>query len=317
MKTRRLGRTDLTVSAIGFGAWAIGGSGYGPTEDGASLQALSYAFDQGVSFYDTADTYGHGHSEKLVGEVFQESSKRAQVVIATKVGWDFYHGGAKKNFDPEYIRFACGESLRRLKTDYIDLYQLHNPKLEVIEEGSIFKVLTQLKKEGKIRFWGVSIHEMIEGTSVIQNGTSDTIQVIYNLLDQRAREGLMPQSLEHDLGLIVREPLACGLLTEKYSPNSQFSKTDHRNRWTTEKLKSYCGKMDRVKTVLNSKKIPLKQAAIEFVLAEKAMSTVIPGVKTKAQLKDHLQACESPELTKQDLSKLKSLFHEDELFQTQ
>ena len=207
MKTRRLGRSGLEVSELGFGCWAIGGSSYGPTDDRESLKALTYAFDHGIDFFDTADTYGHGHSEELLGETFKESSKRLQVIIASKVGWDFYHGGSKQNFDPEYIRFACGESLKRLKTDYIDLYQLHNPKLEMIEEGSVFKVLAQLKKEGKVRHWGVSIHLAREGVAVIRNGTSAAIQAIYNLIDQRIKYELMPLCEEHDIGLIVREPL--------------------------------------------------------------------------------------------------------------
>ena len=150
MKKRKLGRTGFEISELGFGAWAIGGTGYGPTDDRQSLKALKFAFDQGINFFDTADTYGHGHSESLIGEAFRASSTRVRIYIATKAGWDFYHGGDKKNFDPEYIRFACGESLRRLRTDYIDLYQLHNPKLEIIEEGRVFKVLAQLKQEGKI-----------------------------------------------------------------------------------------------------------------------------------------------------------------------
>ena len=170
MKKRKLGKTGLEVSELGFGCWAVGGTSYGPTDDQESLKAFAYAHDQGINFFDTADTYGHGHSEELLGETFKESSKRLQVILASKVGWDFYHGGSKKNFGSDYIRFACGQSLKRLKTDFIDLYQLHNPIMEEIEEGSIFKVLSELKREGKIRHWGVSIHLAREGAVVIQKG---------------------------------------------------------------------------------------------------------------------------------------------------
>src|SRR3989338_3634998 len=204
MKTRRLGRTSIQVSEVGFGCWAIGGSSYGPTDDGESLRALSFAFDQGINFFDTADTYGNGHSESLVGEVFKESSKRLKAVIATKVGFDFYHGGTKKNFDPDYIRFACGESLKRLRTDYIDLYQLHNTKMEEIEDGSMFRVLSELKREGKIRHWGVSIHVVEEGKKVVEAG-AETIQAIYNIIDQRIKAELMPICEEHEVGLVARE----------------------------------------------------------------------------------------------------------------
>src|SRR3989338_1409237 len=183
MKYRILGRTGLKVSEMGFGAWAIGGTSYGPTRDEDSLEALETAWGHGVNFFDTADTYGHGHSEELIGRFLK--GKRDEAVIATKAGWDFYHGGSRQNFDPDYLRFACGESLRRLQTDRIDLYQLHNPKLEALERGTLFQVLDELKKEGKIRFYGVSVHTPSEALAVIRSGKADTLQLIFNLIDQR------------------------------------------------------------------------------------------------------------------------------------
>lgn len=316
MKKRKLGRTGLEVSELGFGCWAIGGYSYGPTDDRESLKALQYAFDHGINFFDTADTYGEGHSEELLGEVFDTSSKRLQVVIATKVGWDFYHGGSKKNFEADYIRFACGESLRRLRSDWIDLYQLHNPKLEMIEDGSVFKVLDVLKKEGKIRHSGVSIHLAREGVAVIKNGKSEAIQAIYNLIDQRIKYELMPLCEEHEMGLIAREPLYCGLLTGKYTPESRFTKQDHRNRWMREKYLTDLKKIDRMKAAIDPNRIPLKQTAVEFVLFEKAVSVVIPGMKTVAHVEDHLRAVLEPKLTPEVIQKIHALYQEDELFQT-
>jgi len=315
MNKRKLGRTGLQVSELGFGCWAIGGTSYGPTDDRQSLEALAYAFDQGINFFDTADTYGHGHSETLIGETFKESSKRLQVIIASKVGWDFYHGGSKKNFDPDYIRFACGESLKRLKTDFIDLYQLHNPKLEMIENGSVFKVLRELKQEGKIRHGGVSIHLPREGRAAIQNGTSETIQAIYNMIDQRIKHELMPICEERDMGLIAREPLYCGLLTGKHTTETKFSKDDHRNRWMRDKYLTDLEKINRIKSIFDQH-LTLKQAAIEFVLSEKAISVVIPGMKTVSHVQDHLQAVNAPKLTSDEITRIHQLYQEDELFQT-
>lgn len=315
MKRRKLGRTGLEVSELGFGAWAIGGASYGPTDDRESLRALEYAFDQGLNFFDTADTYGHGHSEELIGQAFKASSKRRQVLIATKVGWDFYHGGDRQNFDADYIRFACGESLKRLKTDCVDLYQLHNPTLETIEDGKVFRVLDELKKEGKMRFWGVSIHLVEEGVAVIGEGSSSTVQAVYNLLDQRIRSELMPLCEKHNIGLIVREPLACGLLTGTYTAESRFVKTDHRNRWSSEKLETDFRKIERMRGVFDEGRVLLKQAAIEFVLDERAVSVVIPGIKTIAHVQDHLRAVREPKLEPQEIDQMKSLFQEDELFQ--
>ena len=303
------------------------------------MKAFAFAFDQGINFFDTADTYGHGHSEQLIGETFKGSLKRCQVIIASKVGWDFYHGGSKKNFDADYIRFACGESLKRLKTDYIDLYQLHNPKLEMIEEGTVFKVLQELQKAGKIRFWGVSIYLAKEGQAVIREGSSQTIQAIYNMIDQRIKHELAPLCEEHEMGLIAREPLYCGLLTGKYTAESQFRKDDHRNRWMRDKYLTDLKKIERLKDALygtgsgrdrfllkGSKQnlsrngtgtvLSLKQAAIEFVLSEKAVSTVIPGMKTVAHVQDHLRAVRDPKLTSEEISQIQKLYEEDELFQT-
>ena len=318
MQKRKLGKTGLQVSELGFGAWAIGGTSYGPTDDRESLKALAFAFDQGINFFDTADTYGHGHSEQLIGETFKGSSKRSQVIIASKVGWDFYHGGSKKNFDPEYIRFACGESLKRLKTDYIDLYQLHNPKLEMIEEGTVFKVLQELQKAGKIRFWGVSIYLAKEGQAVIREGSSQAIQAIYSMIDQRIKHELAPLCEEHEMGLIAREPLYCGLLTGKYTAESQFRKDDHRNRWMRDKYLTDLKKIERLKDTLygTGTVLSLKQAAIEFVLSENAVSTVIPGMKTVAHVQDHLRAVRDPKLTSEEISQIQKLYEEDELFQT-
>ena len=315
MKKRKLGKTGLAVSELGFGCWAIGGTSYGPTDDDESLKALAYAFDHQINFFDTADTYGHGHSETLVGETFRESSKRLQVIIATKVGWDFYHGGGKRNFDPEYIRFACGESLKRLKTDYIDLYQLHNPRLEEIEAGNIFPVLSQLKQEGKIRHFGISIHLSREGVLAIQKGM-ETIQAIYNMIDQRIRPELVPVCEEHEVGLIAREPLYCGLLTGKYDAKTKFRKDDHRNRWMQDKYLTDLKKIDRIKSAFDARQISLKQAAIEFVLNEKAVATVIPGMKTVEHVQDHFRTVDSPKLTKENIDRIQKLYQEDELFQT-
>ncbi|MBI1977163.1 MAG: aldo/keto reductase [Candidatus Omnitrophica bacterium] len=314
MHRRKLGKTGLEISELGFGCWAIGGTSYGPTDDRESLKALRHAFDQGINFFDTADTYGHGHSETLISEAFKESSKRTQVVIASKVGWDFYHGGNKKNFDPDYIRFACGESLKRLKTDYIDLYQLHNPRLEEIEEGSVFKVLGELKREGKIRHWGISIYLAREGVASIGKG-AETIQAIYNLLDQRIKPELTSLCGEREIGLIAREPLYCGLLTDKYDLETRFQKDDHRNRWMHEKLEEDFKKINRLKEVIDVKRVSLKQAAIEFVLSEQAVSVVIPGMKTVSHVEDHLQAVRSPRLKQEEIEKLCKLFQEDQLFQ--
>jgi len=315
MKFRTLGKTGKKVSELGFGCWAIGGTGYGPTKDSDSLEALSYAYEHGITFFDTADIYGDGHSEKLVGKVFKESSKRLKVFIASKVGWDFYHGGTKKDFSPAYIRFACGESLKRLKTDYIDLYQLHNPTPEKIKDGKMYDVLEELKREGKILHFGTSIHTKADGEAVLKNGKSETIQVIFNLIDERPVDELLLQTDKSKIGIIAREPLACGLLTGKYTKDSVFHKVDHRNRWSREKYECDLEKIKRISSMFDSKKTPLKKASLEYVLSFESVSVVIPGMKTIEHVKDHLRVVEDPTLSQKEIQAIRNLYQSDKIFQ--
>jgi len=314
MNYRTLGRTGQVVSEIGFGSWAIGGLSYGTTRDEESLGALETAWEHGVTFFDTADTYGEGHSEELIGRFLK--GKRDRAFIATKVGWDFYHGGTRRNFSSDYTRFACDQSLKRLETDRIDLYQLHNPKLEQIEAGELFDVLDELKAAGKIRFYGVSVHTPREALAVIRSGKADTVQLIFNLIDQRPVAEVFPEAEAKKVGVIAREPLACGLLTGKYTAESRFPKNDHRNRWPKEKLEADLEKVERLKSALSQPRASLVQPTLEFILSFKTVSVVIPGVKTKAQLLEQVKASEAPELTPEELSALRSLYEEEAIFQT-
>jgi len=315
MNYRTLGRTQLRVSEIGFGSWAIGGSGYGPTKDAESADALLAAREKGVNFFDTADTYGQGHSEEVLARFFKGWS-RSEFVIATKAGWDFYHGGSKKNFDPDYLLFACDESLKRLGLEFLDLYQLHNPNLELIRSGAAVSALEKLKQQGKIRFIGISVHKEEEALAAIEDGRVDVLQVMFHLLDQRMAKNVFVKAAENKIGVIVREPLACGLLTGKYvSPDHEFHKEDHRRRWTREKKELDLKKIDRLRPILSTARLTLAQAALEFILDHSAVSTVIPGAKSRAQVLENVKASEEPSLRIQEAAQLRDLFHRDPLFQ--
>ena len=314
MNDRTLGRTDLVVSEIGFGGWAIGGNSYGRTEDAESHRAIDAALEGGVNFFDTADIYGNGHSEELLGKALE--GKRDRVVIASKVGWDFYHGGTRQNFAPEYIEFACAKSLERLGSDYLDLYQLHNPNLDTLRKPDLFEPLRKLKREGKIRFYGISIHVPAEGIEAVRLDLVDTLQLIYNLIDQRPASELLALAQGKNIGVIAREPFACGLLTGKYDKNVQFQGPDHRRRWTREKIARDLDKLDRIKALLDLREVSLAVAALEFVLAHEAVSTVIPGAKTAAQVRENLKAGERSYLSCQAIEKIRSIYQSDALFQT-
>lgn len=313
MKYRTLGKTNLKVSEIGFGGWAIGGNSYGQTDDAESLRAIQLALESGVNFFDTADIYGNGHSETLIGQALE--GRRDQAVIASKVGWDFYHGGTRHNFTPDYIEFACHKTLERLRTDYLDLYQLHNPNLETLSREELYRPLEKLKQEGKIRFYGISIHVPREGLAAIQLGHSDTLQLIYNLIDQRPAAELLPLALEKNIGVIAREPFACGLLTGKYNKEVVFQGPDHRKGWQRDKIELDLEKLERIRKAFKVQE-PLPRLALEFILAHSAVSTVIPGVKTQAQMRDNLMASGALDLSRQEVEAIQALYQSDPIFQT-
>lgn len=293
MNKRAFGKTGIEIPEIGMGCWAIGGVGYGPVSETDALETLQAAWEGGVRLFDTADTYGEGTSEKRVA-AFLKTKQRNEYFLATKAGWDFYPSalwkrasgqvtatGHRKNFDPDYLRFACEQSLQRLGMNYIDLYQLHNPSLEVLKAGKAFDVLLELKKNGKIRYAGVSLHTVSEALWALENLPLDSIQVIYNILDQRMRYEVFPLALQKGVAVIAREPLASGLLTGKYQADVVFPKDDHRRRYSGLKLSADTVKVEKIKATLGV--LPLIESSLRFVLSESAVSCVIPGVKNRTQ----------------------------------
>lgn len=311
MKYRGLGKTGLEVSEIGFGAWAIGGDAYGPTSDIDSSAALEKAWENGVNFYDTADSYGKGHSETLIGR-FLKGKPREKIFIATKAGWDFYRNPVKKRFDAEYIGFACERSLARLDTEYADLFQLHNPPLALIESGEAADALSSLKKSGKVRFTGLSVHRTEEVLAALKFSEIDTLQIVFNILDQRM-SAVFEAAAAKGVGLIIREPLASGLLTGKYDLDHEFPKGDHRRRWISEKRS-----LDGQKLALIRDKIPgaeWPKTALEFVLAERFVSSAIPGMKTPSQVMDNLRASVQAEISQDQIQMLRGLFWDAAIFQ--
>jgi len=313
MKYRKLGRTGLDVSEIGFGSWAIGGSGYGPTSDEASVLALETAWERGVNFYDTADTYGHGHSEEILSG-FLKGKDRSKIVIASKAGWDFYNEPSRKVFTPEHIHFACEQSLKRLSAGYIDLYQLHNPSAQQISAGEAVGALEKLKEQGKIRFIGISVHRVEEALAALADRRVDSIQLIFNMLDQRMAEKVFDLCKEAGVAVIAREPLACGMLTGKYTADHEFGREDHRRRWTKEKLALDVRKIELIRSILATERLPLAQAALEYILDFDAVSAAIPGAKTKAQVLENLRATEDPMLRIQEASQIRDLYKKDRIF---
>ncbi len=308
MRYRELGKTGLRVSEIGFGAWAVGGNAhgnsYGPTDDRTSLAAIRRAFELGCNFFDTADVYGHGHSEEVLGQALKEH--RDKVIIATKVGGDFYHGPPRMNFNPDYIEFALGKSCERLQTDYVDLYQLHNPPVQMIRNETLFGTLEKLKEKGKIRHYGISIHDPEEGILAMKTGKPKAIQAVFNILRQEAKLQLFQAAMESGVGIIAREPLANGFLTGKHNADETFPEGDIRHHFPREYILNLVLATEQLK-FLGGRSRTLAQAALRFVLDQKEVSTVIPGAKTPQQVEENLSASDLPPLTGEELLRIRIL----------
>jgi aryl-alcohol dehydrogenase-like predicted oxidoreductase len=300
MHYRKLGLTDISVSEIGFGGWAIGGAadasgaplGWGKQNDEDSLATIRRARELGVTFFDTADSYGFGRSESLLGIVL--SRKRPDVVIATKVGVvRDIDGRLRKDFSPRHISHAVDGSLKRLRTDYIDLYQLHNPTLDDLRKGEIQDAMDRLQEVGKIRYWGVSITTVEEGVEIISNGWGYTLQVLYNVLNQAPAQELFPLAKDKGYGIVARVPLASGLLSGKFRPDSVFAGDDVRQNFLTPKrLEEVIPRVDEAKSIIGGTARSLAEGALRFVLASDAVSTTIPGARNVRQIEMNAAADE-------------------------
>ena len=307
MLRRKLGARGPEVSVMGFGAWAIGGKNWGPTDDEVSRRALHAALDAGVNFIDTADVYGFGHSEDLIASVLRERGGRDDLVIATKAGNDFYnaraaddagYGPMRPNYAKDYLIFAVEQSLRRLGVDCLDILQLHSPATDVLERDEPWEALATLKCDGKIRHagWSVQSFRETEQAFVLDRHADllDVIQVRYNLLERMAEEVLLPKALELGIGVIVRIPLLFGLLTGKFTRESRFGADDHRQmNLSPEKLEAYLARWERLRPLFDM--FPdqtMSQVSLRFCITHPACHTAIPGAKTPQQVADNCHAGE-------------------------
>jgi aryl-alcohol dehydrogenase-like predicted oxidoreductase len=292
MQYRNFGNTGLVVSEIGFGAWAIGGGamigdtaiGWGDVNDAHSAQAIEAAIEAGITFFDTADIYGLGHSESILGTAL---AHHPDVAIATKVGNVARNGQFTTDYSKEHILSACDQSLKRLQRETIDYYQLHTVKRAQLEEGSCIEAMQLLQQQGKIRYWGVSLNTfepMPEATYCMEQGIGSGFQVVLNLVNQHSLD-LIRESAQQGYGIIARMPLQFGLLTGKFSPESRFHQNDHRHKRLTPQLIAQtemtlqpvwdlCPKYGCTKTAM----------ALSYILSYDEVSTVIPGIRTALQV---------------------------------
>lgn len=319
MNYRKLGNTGLSVSEVSFGTWAIGGD-WGTSRDEDGLKGLALAIEQGVNFFDTADVYGSGHAEELLAKATK--GKEEHIHVATK----FCRAGDihdPDNYSARRVSEYAEQSLRRLQREAIDLYQIHCPPLEILRDGSVFAVLDQLKTEGKIRHYGVSVETIEEGLLCLEYPGVEALQVIYNLFRQQPALELLPRAAAQGTGILVRLPLASGLLTGKFLENSTFQPDDHRsfnaNGEHFNVGETFSGlpflkgvELARQLEWISAGRDNMARASMRWILDHPAVSCIIPGFKNEAQVADNLAAGQVPSFTAEEMQRL-SRFYSSEV----
>lgn len=311
----------MMVSEVGFGTSPIGGMIWGDVDDADSIAAIRRAFDLGVNFFDTADVYGHGRSEELIAHALE--GKRPNVVIATKGGLDFRRIGAhaRSNFDPRYIRAALDASLERLRTDYVDIYLLHNPPQKLSKEESIWDLLAELNATGKVRFYGVSSRTANDARFYLRTAHGendehsrrfgDVVQVAYSMLDQEAvTKGVFVEAARQDWGVISRVPLASGMLSGRYSAGHYFPPNDFRGDWSPERFAENLRRVESLRFLAREDRT-LVQTALAFALSQEATSSVIAGAKNAVQVEENVAASDFAPLPDEDLRAAQELFQRE------
>lgn len=318
MNYRELGNTGIKISEVSFGTWAIGGA-WGKTSDTEALRSLEFAMDQGVNFFDTADVYGDGHSEELLAKATK--GKEDKIHIATK----FCRQGDifdPQNYSYEQVSKYCEDSLRRLNREAIDLYQIHCPATDILRDGSVFEVLDRLQREGKIRHYGVSVETVEEGLICLENPNVKSLQIIFNMFRQKPLEELIPEANKKGVGLLVRLPLASGLLTGKFTADHVFEEDDHRrfneNGEAFNVGETFAGLgfkkgvelADQLKWIATERN-SMASAALRWILDQREITSIIPGFKNVKQVQNNLSALEEKPFTKEEIEKIQRFYHEN------
>ena len=326
MRYRNFGNTDLKASAVGFGVWTVSTRMWGVTDEDVRKDLLRRAFELGVTFYDTADVYGDGLGETILRDTLGQN--RDEMVIATKFGYDFYTAPGEQagqrerphDWSPAYVQRACEESLTRLGTDRIDLYQLHNCRVDAIENDDLFATLEDLKAAGKIRHYGVALGPAIdirqedEGVQAFHRRHVASVQIIYNLLEQMLGPNVFTAARATGGGVMVRVPHASGLLEGSYTTETEFAPGDHRNFRvsTSEKRRAWLDeglqKIEKLDFLIKGTGRTLGQAALQFLWSEPTLACALPNIYDRKQLEEFCAAPDTPPLTAEELAAIQDLY---------
>jgi aryl-alcohol dehydrogenase-like predicted oxidoreductase len=323
MRFRTCRNTDLRVSEVGFGLWTISTGWWGQFTEGEAIALMHKAFDLGITLFDAADTYGNGLSEELIAKAFPK--QRDEIVIATKVGYDFVtHGESRgrgqreipQDFSPEAIVRATDAALKRLKTDRLDLLQLHNIRMEQVYDDAIWTTLEKLKTSGKIRYYGIALGPAVgwlyEGVNCIRERDITSVQHIYNLLEQHPGRAMQDAATDagKDTMFLIRVTHSSGMLEGKYTAETVFPPGDHRSHRPRSWLLNGVKKIERLRFLENSERT-LGQAALQWLLADDRVASTLPNIYEEGQLIEFAKAPECPPLTADEMEKIAELYEEN------
>ncbi len=307
LRQRILGKTDISVAEIGLGLWAVQGSEWGNADDKESLEAIEKALEMGVNFFDTSDVYGDGHSEELLGKAMK--GRREEFVVSTKIGWRGFNDGHSAYTTVDKLIAGVESNLKRLQTDYLDIIFDHinfsESTMPIFVEG-----FGKLQKQGKLKGYGVSTSDFEYLKKFNANGGCSVVQIDYSILNRTPEADILPYCAKENIGLVIRGPLAMGLLAGKFNKDSQFEQGDFRRNWIEKPDQNKIfmedlGKVEKLKPLAAGK--TLAQLALQFTLAHPAVSVVIPGAKNPKQVEANVSAGLLPFLTTEDLRKLETV----------
>tara|TARA_Y100000590_G_scaffold464050_2_gene632459 strand:- start:273 stop:1274 length:1002 start_codon:yes stop_codon:yes gene_type:complete len=318
LKYRNLGETDLSVSEVAFGVWSVSTGWWGKVEKPDAINLLRNAHELGITLFDTADTYGLGFGEEILFESLRKV--RHDIIIGTKFGYDLdapregHQKERPQNWSPEFVRKACESSLKRLGTDYIDIYQLHNPRLSTIQNDELFSLLDDLKSEGKIRWYGTALGPDIgwkdEGFCSMKERKVPIMQVIFSIIEQQPARDFFEVAKQQGTGLLSRVPHASEILTDQFADKStvEFDPSDHRAHRKREWLDQAFAKREKILFIADETGRTLAQAAIQFCLAETSIASILPNIVNQDQLNEYCRATDTPKLNSEELIELHRIY---------
>ena len=319
MKYRRYRNTDLHVSEVGFGLWTLSTGWWGQFTEDEALALLQKAFDLGITLYDAADTYGNGYSEELLAKAFAD--RRDEVVIATKVGYDFVNHGHERrgqreipqDFSPAAIERATAAALRRLCTDRIDLLQLHNIRMEQVDDDALWETLERLQQKGQIRAYGVALGPAIgwlyEGVNCVKRRNPASVQHIYNILEQHPGAAIHAAARDtgRDTMFLIRVTHSSGMLEGHYTPETVFPPNDHRNHRPRSWLLNGIKKVEQLR-FLEREARTLGQAALQWLLKDDRVASTLPNIYNEQQSAEFAAAPSCPPLTDEEMARIAALY---------